>query len=362
MRGWGKETQERIVELFDEAEKASSCAVAQDDAMRFALQRRVRKGEVVSPLPWLFVRASTWHTVSRNVELRTTYLMRGLMLLPRAYVACGATAAFVHGLWVSRHRLSALHLVGQREPRNMQGVELVYHRLPAFEPLEVNGILVTPLAETVADCLREFDLADGLAIADSAARKAGWDGGRLVDELARVRRRAHGMRRALAIASQANPLAESGGESIARAAIIELGYVVPKLQVKIDNPLAPGSFRADGLWIMPGGLIVLLEVDGMEKRVNPEMTQGRSIEAVLSAERQRDSFISATGARLLHVEYRDIMNRRRLAHMLDAFGVPLAESRAGRQMRSGDSAMNGGEPEPNGAVIRNGWLRFMRPQ
>ena len=68
---------------------------------------------------------------------------------------------------------------------------------------------------------------------------------------------------------------------MARAMMIRLRYVLPQLQVWVANPLDPGHlFRVDGMWVLPDGTIVVLEVDGMAKRQDESMTRGRSQERI----------------------------------------------------------------------------------
>lgn len=137
-----------------------------------------------------------------------------------------------------------------------------------------------------------------------------------------------------------------------------MGYVVPRLQVWIENPLdATHPFRADGLWIRPDGTVVVLEVDGQEKRTNPEMTGGRSLADVFLAEHDRSSLIGMK-ALVMHVSPAEARDRERLRRKLDLYGIPAAESFEGVLMSHEGSPMQGSAPAPGGAYVRDGWLQW----
>ena len=59
------------------------------------------------------------------------------------------------------------------------------------------------------------------------------------------------------------------------------------------------------------------------------MLKGRSLEDAVRAERTRESRLSITGARIFRFTFEDVLNRRRFASTLQAFGVPFAKRRGG---------------------------------
>lgn len=354
-----KSVEAEISQLLDDAEARHSCALAPSSRLQNALLRRVASGELVSPAHGLFVRASTWQSVDGSPALRSEYLARGLGALHPTWTFCGPTAAAIHGLRISYPLLQQIHASSPTSGR-IQANQLVQrHFINTSEACEVNGLRVTTLERTALDCLRTLDFADALAVGDAAAAKLGWDDEQLFCYLKYTGKGLTGIRKALDVAKYVDARSESGGESIARAAMIELGYVIPKLQVWVENPLdAAHPFRVDGMWILSDGTVVIFEMDGNEKRENPEMTGGRSATEVLADERQRESLLSVTGARVLRLSYADVCNRTELSRRLNAFGVPLVRSSEGYRLTRAIAPMEGGLPAENGAIIRDGWLRF----
>lgn len=124
-------------------------------------------------------------------------------------------------------------------------------------------------------------------------------------------------------AMYANPLAENGGESMARGTMIELGYEVPELQVEVPNPLDDNHpFRVDFMWQRRDASLVIGELDGMDKYIEPEMCKGRTSVEVMSAERVRESRLTIAGARVMRFHFDDVLDRTGFASILDVFGVP----------------------------------------
>ena len=63
----------------------------------------------------------------------------------------------------------------------------------------------------------------------------------------------------------ANGLSENGGESFARGTMIELGFMVPELQHEFVAPNSGIKYRCDFLWRLPGGVLIVGELDGYDK-------------------------------------------------------------------------------------------------
>lgn len=358
-RGWGRSAEDRIERLLEQAAQDRRAAVAPDRTMRDALERRVAKGTVTSPLPGLYVATTDWENLQEDVALRTTVLARGASLLHPGWTFCHATAAHLHGLRISHPLLDGLQVANAKGMRgnSLPGVARRYVRRPERELAD--GAWATSVLVTTLDVLRTQEPREGLVVADAAAARLCLSADELVSELRGLGRGLTGVSKALSVAAYADSRAESGAESMARAMMIRLRYVLPQLQVWVANPLDPGHpFRVDGMWVLPGGTIVVLEVDGMAKRQDESMTRGRSQERIRWEERQRESLLSASGARVVRLSFWDALNEAEVSRRLDLYGVPRLGSEAAMAMTRPDSAMNGGAPAPNGAVIRGGWLRF----
>lgn len=154
-------------------------------------------------------------------------------------------SALVHGgavshetaarLWFldTLHEVSTTHVtVGQRAcGRPARGVRLHWSDL---DPAEVRGRVTSPL-RTVLDCARTLPFADGLAIADSALRRAVVEPDQLLVAAARLA--GPGSARAQRVAVHADGRAANPFESGLRAIVLDLGVVdlVPQLRVRVTG-------------------------------------------------------------------------------------------------------------------------------
>lgn len=110
---------------------------------------------------------------------------------------------------------------------------------------------------------------------------------------------------------------------MARAIMIEHGFMLPELQVSIENPDNPGHpWRCDFFWELPDGTIVVGELDGGEKYVNPAMAHGRDALQVMRDERLRESGMTLAVDRVMRFTFSDVANEARLVALLERFGIP----------------------------------------
>lgn len=185
------------------------------------------------------------------------------------------------------------------------------------------GVPVTSLGRTAFDCMRSLDFRRGLAVADSCLRVSGRPREWLVDLVAGMRGGCHGVGQARVTAAHADPLSENGGESIARAAMWELGFATPRLQVSVLDPVDPGRVhRVDYCWVDSRGRLVYGELDGGEKYENPEMTRGEGPVEVMRRERRRESRITAGRTGVVRFSLEEVGDAAFFSALLDAFGVP----------------------------------------
>ena len=314
----------RLGELQGEATREKRAMIATDPATRQALYRGMAAGKLVSPTPSVVMRKELRDVLSE--EDRLLYTMRALQKLHPTWVFASMSAAVAHGLSVSYADMWPIRLaVSRRRYDSALTKGLVRQLVSDDAPVQANGLTVTSLKRTCFDCLRELDFYQGLAVADSALRVGAIPCEELLAWLDEMPHRCEGWRHALDTAVYADARAESGGESIARAQMIRLGYAVPDLQVPAADLLGEAKgYRADFGWKLPDGTTLLGELDGFEKYVNPAMTGGRDAVRVLVDERQRESRISAPGVRVMRFLYEDVTNDERFRKILDAYGVPRA--------------------------------------
>ena len=313
-----EKTRNECLAMLDKAAVEGGFLAVPRGPLRRRLSRMVRAGAVVSPACGIFAREGYWSGL-KPLE-RHARLVRALAKLHPAWVFCDVSAAVIHGLPVSYPLLSRVHVAVSQKAHSRSTPHIARHTMCKCSVEEVDGVKVTPFGRTVFDCLRAMGFRDGLAIADAALRMRGSTSEELVEAIKRRKSHCRGVERALMTALHADGRAESGGESIARAALIELGYALPELQVEVESKL--GAYRADFQWKLPDGRIVLGELDGHEKYQNPDMTGGRSAVDVLADERIRESHLSAAGYQVMRFSYADVCSDWRLRRILDAFGIP----------------------------------------
>ncbi len=306
--------------LLDEAQQARRCAVATDRLLREALDRRAGTS-LVRPRPRLYARPSYWACLPRRA--REEHILRGFAMLHPDWVFCHASAALLHGLPISYRQLERAHILAPDAHASNASAIRRRNADALSRVTRVSGVLVTSLEDTIVDCLLCLSFKEGLAIADAALARLRID----VDDLERlIRERGYhrpGVRQALKTARHADALSESGGESMARAAMIEHGFLLPRLQVPIENPEQPGSpWRCDFFWEFADGTTVAGELDGGEKYVNPLMTRGRDALQVMRDERIRESRMTLAVDRVMRFTFAEVIDERRLIALLEQFGIP----------------------------------------
>ncbi len=315
-RGMRRDLTERLERCF--FQRLCTMPETQSDAHR--LREALRAGHVISPFPQLYTPPELWSTISRCQQAR--YIVRSLAIKHPDWVFADVSAAIVHGLWVSYPLMKTVHIVTSPRAHSRSSRNVSRHQIAHVDTKVIDGVRVTSLERTCFDCLRRLSFRMSLPIADSALRLSSKDVGHFIETFESFNRSAHNYARASDIMAFANGLSESGGESLARAAMIEQGYMLPKLQVEVPNVVDYGaSYYVDFCWYLSSGMIYG-EMDGREKYTNPEMTHGRDSVDVLADERLRESRISINGVKILRFGYRDIAQVSRFRYLLDVFGVP----------------------------------------
>lgn len=324
-----KEVDKRVDYQLAIAESERTCLVVFERDERRSLSRRVNNDAdseegLVMPFRGMYARKSTWNALEPDEQ--ALWAVRGAAAQHPKWAFCNVSAALVHGLGVAWDSLGKLHVAstdGNRAP-STEEVERHYIARPSLQ--KIDGVLVTDLMSTVFDCLRSLPRGQAVAVADSLLTKTGHDCEWLSSCIATEFRGYKGVARALEAAAIADPRSENPGESIAREAMISLGFAVPELQFEIDDPLEEGrSYRVDFAWLDDSGRpIVFAELDGYRKTCNPKYMNGRSAERVLADERRRESRISAYGVPVARFSLAEAKNPFILEAILDRFGVPWA--------------------------------------
>ena len=318
-------TVEQWRAIASEASDSRQCVVAENPSQRHILGQLRAAGVFLSPIRGMYAETSEWELLSRSEQ--TIRVVRTLEARHPEWVFCSFTAAVLHGLWVSYADHFPLHVVTSPIWPTKSTRTIIRHPMEDPECEEAQGVRVTSLEQTLFDCLAGLEFPAGLALADSALRISGESRGHFLS-YAKSHSSASGGSFAVDCLAHADARAESGGESVARAVMMEQGFMVPDIQVCIDDPLNPTNhYRVDYLWKLSDGSLVAGELDGREKYINADMTGGRSTVDVLAEERLRESRLGAAGLRVTRFSYADVCDTKRFSRLLEAYGIPRGPAR-----------------------------------
>ena len=135
-------------------------------------------------------------------------------------------------------------------------------------------------------------------------------------------RNGRAVRTALTTLQYADALAESGGESVARAVMIETGFAPDRLQYELTDPFdSTTSMRTDFAWERQARELTLGELDGFVKYTDQTILAGQTATEVLVAERQREAHLSLYGHPLIRFTMNEVRSAGVLAKKLQTAGV-----------------------------------------
>ena len=316
----GRKLAKDLCARFDETFAAGKCVAPENVTDAKRLRRACKAGLIDSPFPHLYVRAESWNAINRRAQ--ETAVIKTIAERHPEWVFAGVSAAIVHGLEVPYALMGNIHLATKQSTHTRNRGRFVHHPMSEVPIDDSKGIRVTSLERTVFDCVRTASFRHGLAIGDSALRTSSLDVDHFTKAFEQFHKRNKGYWRAMDTMGFADARAENGGESVARAVMIEQGFMIPDLQVVVDNPLdSSEGYRVDFRWQLSTGE-VYGELDGREKYTNPEMTKGQDTVDVLVKERRRESHISVTGAKIMRFAYSEAVDVDRFRYLLEAFGIP----------------------------------------
>ena len=168
------------------------------------------------------------------------------------------------------------------------------------EHVVVDGMRLTPLAQTVVAAARTASFAQAVAFADAAlhgadarhgcSRRPSIERDEIFAELARLGH-GRGVRKARGALEFADGRSESAGESLSRVGIHFLGLPAPELQVPFFD--SRGLIGIVDFWWPQFNLIG--EFDGLGKYLREEFTHGRSAAEVIIDEKERENRLRALG-------------------------------------------------------------------
>ena len=211
------------------------------------------------------------------------------------------SAAVLHGLSTWGLPLERIHRTRDRRTGGRVGTGVHLHAAPLTpdETVEIDGLLVTTVARTVADIARTAGFDAAVAVADSALHKHMVD----PDELARAARRCAGWPgapRARQVVSVADGGSAGVGESRSRLAILRAGLPAPVLQWRVEGD--GRVFEVDFGW---PELRTVGEFDGLVK-YGRLLKPGQDPADVVVAEKLREDEIRDLDLRVVRWIWGDI--------------------------------------------------------
>lgn len=310
-----------IDQLLTQAEREGRCLIPPSTAIRKALLRRIGSA-IVSPMPGLFARKTRWEELNR--AQRHVEIVRALAIQHPEWTFCSYSAVCLLGLEVSWRHLNVVHVCSATKPSARPGARIQRHRTEPAGAIDQGGISITPPIQTVTDCLLQTGFADGMPIADSAISKLGLTREQLMETVEKRAgaRNGRAVRTALTTLQYADARAESGGESVARAVMIETGFSPDRLQYELTDPFdSTESMRTDFAWERQARELTLGELDGLIKYTDQTMLAGRTTAETLVAERQREAHLSLYGHPLIRFTMNEVRSAGVLAKKLQTAGV-----------------------------------------
>lgn len=310
-----------IDQLLNQAEQEGRCLIPPSTAIRKALLRRIGS-TVASPIPGLFARKTRWDELNR--AQRHCEIIRALAIIHPDWTFCSFSAACLLGLEVSWRHLNVVHVCSATKPSARPGAHIQRHQIEPADTVRRAGILLTPPIQTVTDCLLQTGFADGMPIADSAISKLSLTREQLMEAVEKRAgaRNGRAVRTALTTLQYADARAESGGESVARAVMIETGFAPDRLQYEMTDPFdSTTSMRTDFAWERQARELTLGELDGLIKYTDQTILAGQTAAEVLVAERQREAHLSLYGHPLLRFTMSEVRSAGVLAKKLQTAGV-----------------------------------------
>ena len=310
-----------IEQLLNQAEQEGRCLIPPSTAIRKALLRRIGS-TVVSPMPGLFASKTRWDELNR--AQRHCEIIRALAVAHPDWTFCSYSAACLLGLEVSWRHLDVVHVCSATKPSARPAARIQRHQTETAGAILQGGISITPPIQTVTDCLLQTGFADGMPIADSSISKLGLTREQLMEavETRTAARNGRAICTALTTLRYADARAESGGESVARAVMIETGFAPDRLQYELTDPFNPTkSMRTDFAWERQAKELTLGELDGLLKYTDQTILAGQTMAEVLVAERQREAHLSIYGHPLLRFTMSEVRSPGVLAKKLQTAGV-----------------------------------------
>lgn len=267
------------------------------------LRALTHKGELHKIRRGIYCKKKVWDALNTHDRYRAEIFAH--------YLACPALQAFSHQTAALLHGLALMsspeniHIIGtSKSGASLKGIN--YHRASSISRITVEGMPVTDLLQTTADCVRSLPLLEALVVADSALAK-GLPEQELRESLNAVKGK--GSRIASQVAQLMSARCESPGESITRFFLHEHHYPVPTEQLVVRKD--GRTYRPDFAW---EDYRIILEFDG-----NIKYTAFGSSEDVYARQNEREAWLRAQGWNVVRTSWSEVRYYpHRLRAKLDA--------------------------------------------
>ncbi|MEV7972833.1 hypothetical protein [Cellulomonas sp. NPDC089187] len=268
------------------------------------LERRERRGELVRVRRGAYARIPRGSPLEQKTAQASARIHAVAAQLSDAVTVSHDSAALLWGLPLLGVP-TRTHVIQRSRPGGHRDPTVVRHRmaLEADEQTTLHGVRITTLERTVVDCVCSMSARAGLVVADAALRSGvDWE---VIAALLDRRQGRRGIAMARLVWQRADGGAESPGETLTRAALLDAG--LPAVTTQIAVRTRRGTFRIDLGW---PDWRVGIEFDGKVKYTSA--MAGDSVDA-LFREKQRHDALTEAGWRLLRVTWDDLRSPPTLA-------------------------------------------------
>ncbi|WP_244609294.1 hypothetical protein [Bifidobacterium moukalabense] len=312
--------QRRLDAMLHQAHARRRLAVPDQPRDRRAFQRRMRTGVIIMPKKGCYISAQQWNALS--YANRIIWTLRTVCHQHPDWVLCGPSAAGAYGYSTTLQLQRYVHIaVTERSKAGRHGFVIAHFYKDPPPTKVVDGMRVTGEIQTMADCARMLDFEHAMIVCCTGLRKGNLTKEKL-QEFVDNKRKIGGIIRARYVAERVEPACENGGEVAAFAAMLELGFAQPQVQVTYVSPLDERDIRPDFSWKRDDGSIVVGELDGRQKYVDPSMTVDGDTIGVILREKDRESELNMLKIDVVRFQMEHVRAREPLRQRLDAARVP----------------------------------------
>ncbi|MCM0615928.1 DUF559 domain-containing protein [Paenarthrobacter sp. TYUT067] len=279
-----------------------------DELLRFGLNSRnikalVDSGELLRLRYGCYILSDTWKALGPRRQALERILAHAHGTLTSStggFVYSHLSAARLHGLfvWGVDDKVHILHSARPSSDRSGKDVRGHTQSFTEDHVVVVQGLRVTTLERTMSDCARMLSYPKALVIMDHGLR-VGADR-RVLSQLAAVSAGKRGVRTLRKALDNADPRAESAGETLTRELMQRLRIRPPQPQFEVQSRL--GRHRMDFAWEEEK---LALEFDGRTKYFDYRPT-----DEVIFQERRREKALTEAGWRFIRIEWKDLFQER----------------------------------------------------